>query len=394
MTDSIHTARWINQIASMEWDLHIFPCMDAEINHELRNIYVHDGIFREQEVGPGVVQVGSIQIPFLHLGKFSNQAAKIIRKFRRFEKFIKSRESRLASLIQKIKPDLIHSLEFQHSAYITLEAKALIKNRFPPWMVTNWGSDIFLFGRLPEHAAKIRHVMANCDYYSCECQRDVVLAQSFGFNGEIMPILPNAGGFDLDLIQNLRSPVPTSERRLILLKGYQTWAGRALVGLRALELCSDCLRGYKVAIYLANEDVILKARLFSEKTGIPVEFIQKCSHEEMLRYHGQARISIGLSISDAISTSFLEAIVMGSFPIQSCTGCSDEWIQDGASGLIVPPEDPQVIASAISTALTNDNLVNRAAELNRVTTKERLDSKIIKPQVIKMYEIILKKNLR
>ena len=31
---------------------------------------------------------------------------------------------------------------------------------------------------------------------------------------------------------------------------------------------------------------------------------------------------------------------MGSFPIQSDTACADEWIEDGVSGLIVPPEDP------------------------------------------------------
>ena len=220
-------------------------------------------------------------------------------------------------------------------------------------------------------------------------ERDVDLAKSFGFKGKIMPVLPNGGGFNLDFIRNLRSPVPISERRLILFKGYQNWAGRALVGLRALELCSDYLKGYRLAIYLANEDVILKARLFSEKTGIPVEFIQKCSHEEMLRYHGQARISIGLSISDAISTSFLEALVMGSFPIQSCTGCANEWIQDGVTGFTVPAEDPEPIAAALKRALIEDNLVDRAAELNTITAKERLDQEMIKPQVIKMYQQII-----
>jgi len=71
----------------------------------------------------------------------------------------------------------------------------------------------------------------------------------------------------------------------------------------------------------------------------------------MLHYYGRARIYIGLSISDAISTSLLEAMVMGAFPIQSCTACADEWIEDGKSGFIVPPEDPHVIAEAIRRAL-------------------------------------------
>ena len=181
MIDSIHSARWINQIADLNWELHIFPSMDADINREMSNISIHDEIIREKDVGPGIQQLNPFNIPFLNNGKFYNKAAKKIRKYFEVEKIVKSRDSRLKSLIQKLKPDLIHSLEFQHSAYLTLQAKELIKNRFPPWMVTNWGSDISLFGRLPEHAAKIRSILANCDFYSCECRARCRPCQEFWF---------------------------------------------------------------------------------------------------------------------------------------------------------------------------------------------------------------------
>jgi glycosyltransferase involved in cell wall biosynthesis len=108
----------------------------------------------------------------------------------------------------------------------------------------------------------------------------------------------------------------------------------------------------------------------------------------MLRLYGRARVSIGLSISDAISTNLLEAMVMGAFPIQSCTACADEWIVDGERGFIVPPEDPEPIAAAIRRAVTEDVLVDRAAELNTQTAQERLDQEKIRPQVIAMYEKI------
>ena len=39
MSDSIHTARWINQIADREWDLHLFSSVDYGVLHpEMRNI--------------------------------------------------------------------------------------------------------------------------------------------------------------------------------------------------------------------------------------------------------------------------------------------------------------------------------------------------------------------
>jgi len=58
------------------------------------------------------------------------------------------------------------------------------------------------------------------------------------------------------------------------------------------------------------------------------------------------------------------------------------------SGFIVPPEDPEPIAAAIRRAVSDDALVDRAAELNAKVARERLDQDVIRPQVIAMYEKI------
>ena len=78
-------------------------------------------------------------------------------------------------------------------------------------------------------------------------------------------------------------------------------------------------------------------------------------------------------MSDGISTSFLEAMVMGSFPVQSWTSCAGEWIVDGKSGILVPPDDPAPVAAALRRALTDDRLVDAAAERNRAEAGRRLD---------------------
>jgi glycosyltransferase involved in cell wall biosynthesis len=125
-----------------------------------------------------------------------------------------------------------------------------------------------------------------------------------------------------------------------------------------------------------------------------VEIIPSCTHDDMLRLYGQARIYLGLSISDAISTSLLESIVMGTFPIQSNTSSADEWVANGKTGFIVPPEDPEQIAQAIRRAVTEDELVDNAAKINAQTARERLDVSIIKPQVIAMYNQIYAQSQR
>jgi glycosyltransferase involved in cell wall biosynthesis len=193
---------------------------------------------------------------------------------------------------------------------------------------------------------------------------------------------------ELSKVSMLKSITPTGSRRMIVLKGYQNWAGRALVGLEAIRYCADLLQDYTLIIYMASPEMLIAAELFSQDTKIPVQIVSSVPHDEMLRWYSRARIYIGLSISDGISTSLLEAMAMGTFPIQSCTACADEWIANGQSGFIVPPEDPRAIAEALRQALTNDPLVNRAAEINAQTNAQRLDNSVIKPKVIKIYQDI------
>lgn len=64
--------------------------------------------------------------------------------------------------------------------------------------MTNWGSDIYLFGNLKKHKNHIREVLKNCDFYTCECDRDVKLGREFGFKGKIFKLESNAGGFNLE----------------------------------------------------------------------------------------------------------------------------------------------------------------------------------------------------
>lgn len=86
-------------------------------------------------------------------------------------------------------------MEIQHAGYSVHEVKQKLDS-FPPWIVTNWGSDIYLFGRLREHQKTIAQILDSCDYYSCECTRDIALARELGFKGNVLPVIPNSGGME------------------------------------------------------------------------------------------------------------------------------------------------------------------------------------------------------
>lgn len=241
------------------------------------------------------------------------------------------------------------------------------------------------------HERRIRRILARCDAYTCECERDVRLAREMGFRGMTFPPSPNAGGYDLARLAGWRASAP-SQRRGIMVKGYQGWAGRALVALRALESVADLLAGYRICVYSASPEVIEAARGLAARTGIELEVVtpdRPLSHMEMLRRHGQARLSLGLSMSDGVSTSFLEAFVMGSFPVQSWTSCANEWVVDGETGILVPPEDPGQVAAALRRALTDDVLIDVAAERNWQVALARLDADRLERAARSIYEQVV-----
>jgi glycosyltransferase involved in cell wall biosynthesis len=398
----------MSQLDGAGFDLHFFPAEPYALHPGLHDVTLHHPVFARRPFDERDIEKAGI------LGKTLPPAGPWTALWpqRRFDPSVRQRglwwpfrkgpegletrlarlfpglgrTARLARVIERVKPDIVHALEMQTGGYMTLAARSLLGAAFPAWIVSNWGCDLQLFGRLAEHEPRMRAILAQCDYYGAECARDLGLAREFGFAGETLPVLPNAGVFDLGRVRGFRSDGPTSQRRLILVKGYQDWHGRALVALRAIELAADRLAGYRVALFLPSQPVKIAAELMSRRTNIPVEFVPFSSHDEIMRLHGQARISLGVSISDGIPSSLLEAVAMGSFPIQSDTSCANEWIVDGTTGFIVPGEDPQGVAEAIARAATDDALVDRAAALNAELADERLDAARVRPRVVEMYE--------
>jgi hypothetical protein len=76
-----------------------------------------------------------------------------------------------------------------------------------------------------------------------------------------------------------------------------------------------------------------------------------------------SRIYIGCSISDGISTSFLEAITKGVYPIQTNTSCAGEWIDKGAVASLIDLDIDQ-LDEALYLATTDDKVVDFAAKKN------------------------------
>ncbi len=381
---SIHTARWINQLKGQGWDIHLFDMRGSFPNPELHGITEYSLLFPRKIHSSKPVSYG---IPFFLKYGLDPFPLSLLGFFTR--RIFRKRVKQLTKVIQKIRPDVIHSMEMQVESYPLLEVLEIFGGKLPaPWMLTTWGSDIYHFRQFPEHLEKIKKVLANCDYLIPDCVRDEVLARELGFSGLVPMILPGAGGYLVSEMRSFIKESRVSNRRLVMLKGYQGWAGRAKNALEAMEDCADVLNGYEIVIYLTSPPLLEKVKSMQRRGKLNIKVLPRIPHREMLELFGRARIAIGINQTDGIPNAMLEAMTMGAFPIQSDTESTAEWITNGVNGLLVDPEDPSDIAYAIRKAVSDDMLVDMAAEINAELVFQKLDASIVKPKVIEMYKAI------
>lgn len=382
---SIHTARWITQLRGQGWDLHLFDMLGGLPHAELGGITEYSLMF-PRKLPPITGRPSYGAAVFLRHGwdPFPLSVAGFFAR-----RVFRNRNRRLASLIRSLRPDVIHSFELQTESYHLLDVAELLGGSLPaPWIVTTWGSDIFYFQDFPAHLDKIKALLQKCDYLIPDCHRDEVLAREYGFTGIVPLVLPGPGGYPLVEMREHMAPGPVSNRRLIMLKGYQGWAGRALVALQAVERLADALSGYEIILYAASPEILPKVEEIRARWGLRIRVLPRCPHDEILEHFGRARLAIGVNLTDGVPNAMLEAMALGAFPIQSDTESTAEWITDGQNGLLVDPGDPEGIARAIRRALLDDALVESAAATNTRLLTERIDLAHVRPKVIDMYRRI------
>jgi len=299
----------------------------------------------------------------------------------------------LGGLIDELRPDVLHSFAIHQASFLTLVARHRSTAR-PPWIVSNWGCDIHHFGQHPrlrdEYGPAIRRTLAEADGYFAEARRDEALARAFGLAGRTLAIAPIGGGFDIEGFAALRSAEPPSRRGLVMLKGYQGLesglsVGRALTAIAALERVAPLLRRFELNLYAAPDPAVqAAARKLAQEHCVPLRIHPHLPYDDLMRLHGRARCSIGISETDGIATSAIEAMLMGSVPVQSDTSALPEWIEaDGA--LMVPHEDPEAIAGALRRALTDDAFVDAAARSNDRSLRERFSTAAVDHRIVAMY---------
>ena len=372
MFDSIHLARWLSQFENEKIDFVLFPSKKFKyVNYDLLKLVTSQKIASYRFAKPYFV--------FKYIGFMDYFLVSIFKLLKLNLKLLFLRRITHKNIF-----NYIHAIELQGAAYLYDLLPEQIQDR-TSLIVTNYGSDIQYFQDIPEHQEKIRSVLSKADFYSAECQRDYESALKLGFKGKFLPCIPNAGGFKNEIFKlNL---VPSTERNLIMAKCYGGTFGLGGLIIDALEKFLRNNPDVKIVMHSVTDDLLNKSKKL--RATFPNQVVvytvrEKISRHEILDYLSKSRIYLGASKSDGISTSFLEALCLGAYPIQTDTSCASEWIELGFFGSIIRPDTSEIF-TAINVSYYDKELENKR-EQNFESAKRHLSYDLIQLQAIKFYE--------
>jgi len=363
MLNSVHFANWLERISSLDAEILLFPSRQyRDLHPKIKKI---------------VSQGNSIKvIKLLPIQRFS-----VFLEFALETRWLKyfnfySRKARLSRILRKKKFDKIHAIEIQHAGYLLKDA---LPNDilFENIIVTNWGSDIYYFSQFPEDAQKIQECLKMANFYSAECTRDYKLAKEYGFKGVELPVVPNSTTFTKDYFEK-QSPL-SRDRNQLMMKCYGGIFG---LGELLLQVADNTLRHndqFSIYAYSVTSEILPIAEEIRRKYPTRFKFSTVASpitHRMIIDEFTKSRLYVGASKSDGISTSFLEALAAGTFPIQTSTSCASEWIESGARGIIVEPSYKD-IQFAIDNVLNDVKTLEDAQRENFLIAKSRLSFETI-----------------
>jgi len=369
MLDSSHVAKWLRSVAYQQYQIRLFPSSPHRRLH------------------PDIARLIADQTSGVSLSSMLNVLALplwVVDNIR----FLRMRQRLLTRLCDAAQPDVLHAIEFQHSAYL---AEPVVQNRPVTFYVTNYGSDLYWFGQQKKHRSRIDAVLRRANFYSAECQRDVELARSFGYKGKVFPVRPNAGGIPETLFDSIEVSQPSS-RRVIAIKGYTNFVGLAQRALKAVVVRRKDLRHFKIVVYSATYRARLVVVWMRLRYQINIHSIPKfrMSQPEVVQMMSTAALYVGVSESDGLSTSMLEALSCGAFVIQSGTSCCVEVVEHGEGAYVLRNNSVQEIVGALDYFLSGvGDRWNRTGMSNAGRLRDMLKAEALAEHARNCYQACL-----
>jgi len=160
-------------------------------------------------------------------------------------------------------------------------------------------------------------------------------------------------------------PLLLSVGHLIASKGHE-------VALEALASLADRYPGARYIV--VGEGVLrdqLEARARELGLAERVRFLGHLPHEQVLELMSRATVFVLPSAPEGFGLVYAEAMTRGT-PVIACRGEGpDDFVDDGRTGLLVPPRDPEALAAALDRLLADPQAAGEMGAAGKAAMADR-----------------------
>lgn len=297
----------------------------------------------------------------------------------------------LAKILREWQPDIVHTLGIEQGGEFFLH----VRRRFGLEAIGKWvlqtrgGSDLALTHLNPERRKELIDILRSCDQLISDNKDNFRIARELGVCEEqLAPIapVPGTGGIDVETLRSKWQGPPSRRRVIVCPKAYDSPWGKILPVFEALKMVWEKIEPCE--IHLLSMTGESKMWFWSLPENIRRSCVprERVSREEVLELLPRARVMLAPTLIDGIPNSLYEAMACGAFPILSPIETILSAVKNEENVLFARNLYPHEIADALARAMTDDALVDAAAQKNLDLVRRIASRDLIRPRVIEFYE--------
>lgn len=386
--DSIHTRRWVEYFChSPEYEVHILtiaPCttpIKGAIIHNLSS----SGVIAQ----PGVenprwwLPMAKSIVNKVRNNRLGNSLMYIVDNERAW-RFLPCRilrcQSRAKTIIDEIRPDLIHGLSLIFGGCIA----GLIGHR--PLVVSTWGTEFVYFAQKNRALRRlIRKALSQTDLLLPDNTRDKYLAEVYGFSlSSLSYVMPATGGLKLnefplhlkDTSARGKLGIDPDTNLIISIRGFKTFHVNTETLIEAIpQIVAEFPNSLFVIDGAFQSSGYFRLKMLAERLKVEryIRFTNRLGRQELADYLSASDIMASVTLYDGLPISMLEGMAYGAIPIMSNHSSIQEWVTAGQNGYLFNPRDPENIGQVIVKALQNKHNFEVMRKRNWALLEERAD---------------------
>lgn len=295
----------------------------------------------------------------------------------------------LAETMRRWRPHIVHTFQFDVAEFYYRVRREYKLENIAKWVLqVRGGPELAECRHLPEHEARLRQTLPACDQLIADNQQNYEYAQDMGVKPSqlsTLGVVPGTGGIEVRQLADNWQGKPSERRILLWPKAYEWRQAKALPVLEALKLAKASMPPCEVHMLAVTPEVRMWFHTLPNDVRENCFLYDRVPRERVLELMTASRVMLAPSLSDGVPNTMYEAMAAGALPIVSPLETIVSLVQNERNVLFARNLYPEEIAAALVRAMTDDKLVDEAAQLNLELVSRIADRNEVRPRVVAFY---------